>query len=99
MSPSHIRMTDLSCTPSQSWLRVKLPAGELPKEVDHPMKHQAAITVAPEQRPADLEALSSLAATVLKEHTSTAKLCAMCGTPWPCERVLLADHNYDLAAS
>jgi hypothetical protein len=48
--------------------------------------------------PAGLEALWSLAVTVLNAHTDAAGLCAVCGCAWPCELVLLADHNYDLAA-
>lgn len=69
------------------------------KEVDHLMKHQAATTLAPKRLPTELEALSSLAVTVLSEHTNQADLCAVCGSAWPCERVMLAEHSYELAAS
>jgi hypothetical protein len=63
------------------------------------MNHQPATTPAAEELPAGLEALSSLAATVLGAHTNTTGLCAVCGCAWPCELVLRANHNYDLAAS
>jgi len=43
--------------------------------------------------PVELEVLSSLAVTVLNEHTDQAGRCAVCGSAWPCESVLLADHN------
>ena len=46
----------------------------------------------------DCEALTSLAVTVLNEHVNAAGLCTVCGCVWPCELLLLADHNYDLAA-
>ncbi len=47
-----------------------------------------------------LEALSSLAVTILNEHTDDAdNLCVVCGSAWPCELVVLAEHNYELAAS
>jgi hypothetical protein len=45
------------------------------------------------------EALSSLAVAILNEHVNAAGLYAVCGCGWPCERVVLAEHNYDLAAS
>lgn len=60
--------------------------------------HHAATALTTEVLPAGLEALSSLAVTVLNVHTSEAGLCAVCGYTWPCELVRLADHNYDLAA-
>jgi hypothetical protein len=63
------------------------------------MTHQPAATPAVEALPAGLEALSSLAITVLNKHVNTAGLCAVCGCSWPCELVLLAAYNYDLAAS
>jgi hypothetical protein len=62
------------------------------------MDRQAATTPTPKRLPDKLEALWSLAVTVLNAHTDTAGLCAVCGWTWPCELVLLADHNYDLAA-
>lgn len=39
------------------------------------------------------EMLCSLAVAVLTEHTDAAGLCAVCGCAWPCELVVLADHN------
>jgi hypothetical protein len=62
------------------------------KEADHLMKHHPA-----EGLPAGLEALSSLVVGVLDAYTEAAGLCAVCEAAWPCELVLLADHNYDLA--
>lgn len=47
----------------------------------------------PDRLPAALELLSSLATVVLGTHTNAADLCAVCGSAWPCERVVLADHN------
>ena len=69
------------------------PLGRPLKEVDHLMKHQAATTVAPKHLPTELEALSPLAVTVLNEHTNDADLCAVCGSAWPCEQAVLAEHN------
>jgi len=43
--------------------------------------------------PAGLEALSSLAGTVLNEHTNDADWSAVCESVWPCDLVMLADHN------
>jgi hypothetical protein len=64
------------------------------------MKHQTAARPATEGLPAaGLKALTSLAVTVLNDHSNAAGLCAVCGCAWPCELVLRADHNYDLAAS
>jgi len=40
-----------------------------------------------------LAALSSLAVAVLNEHTNDADLCAVSGSAWTCEPVVLADHN------
>lgn len=62
------------------------------------MKHQPAAAPAAEVLPAGLEALSSLTVTVLNAHTNAAGLCVVCGCAWPCELVMCADHNYDLAA-
>jgi hypothetical protein len=61
------------------------------------MNHQPAVTPAAEGLPAGVEALSSLAVTVLNAHTNAVGLCAVCGCTWPCELVLRAEHNYDLA--
>jgi hypothetical protein len=62
------------------------------------MKHQPAATPAAEELLAGLEALSSLTGRVLDAHTDAAGLCVVCGASWPCELILLADHNYNLAA-
>jgi hypothetical protein len=62
------------------------------------MKHQPATTPTAQELPAGLSALSLLAVRVLDAHTDAAGLCAVCGAAWPCELVLLADHNYDLTA-
>lgn len=43
--------------------------------------------------PPELEALVSLATRALNEHTNDAVLCAVCGSAWPCERAVLAEHN------
>ncbi|MGH8420996.1 MAG: hypothetical protein ACRER3_01395 [Pseudomonas fluorescens] len=42
---------------------------------------------------AGCEALSSLVVTVLTEHANDADLGAVCRCAWPCERVVLAEHN------
>jgi hypothetical protein len=62
------------------------------------MKHQPITALTAEELLAGLEALSSLAMRVLDAHIDAAGLCAVCGAAWLCELVLLADHNYDLAA-
>jgi len=49
--------------------------------------------------PPDLVTLSSLAVSVLNEHVNDADLCAVCESAWPCELVVLAEHNYNVAAS
>ncbi len=43
--------------------------------------------------PVVLELMGALAISVLGEHTDDAGLCAMCGSVWPCERVVLAASN------
>jgi hypothetical protein len=40
-----------------------------------------------------LDRLSALASTVMNTHGNDADLCAVCGSAWPCESVVLADHN------
>ena len=47
----------------------------------------------PDPLPVVLERMSSLATTVLGEHTGAAGWCEVCGSVWPCERVVLAEHN------
>ena len=43
-----------------------------------------------------IEALHQLASVVLNEHTNDHGLCAVCGSVFPCERAVLADHNFAL---
>lgn len=43
--------------------------------------------------PITLEWMGALATNVLNEHTDQAGLCVACGSAWPCERVVLAEHN------
>lgn len=43
--------------------------------------------------PGTFERISSLATVVFNEHTDNSGLCAVCGSAWPCELVVLADHN------
>jgi hypothetical protein len=45
---------------------------------------------------AEIENLAHLATAVLNEHTSEAGLCAVCGTGFPCDSAILADHNLAL---
>jgi hypothetical protein len=40
-----------------------------------------------------LERLAHLASVVLNEHVNDHGRCNDCGLTWPCERVLLAEHN------
>ncbi|MGH4021373.1 MAG: hypothetical protein ACRDT0_19520 [Pseudonocardiaceae bacterium] len=37
--------------------------------------------------------MRALATDVLNKHTDEANLCVVCGSAWPCERVVLAEHN------
>jgi hypothetical protein len=53
----------------------------------------AVITELAEQQ---LAQLHRLAAVVLGEHQNDRDLCAVCGCAWPCELVVLAEHNRDL---
>jgi hypothetical protein len=43
--------------------------------------------------PVVLELMGELAASVLNEHIDETGLCVVCGSAWPCERVVLAEHN------
>lgn len=47
----------------------------------------------PDPLPVVLELMGALATSVLGEHTNEAGLCVVCGSAWPCERVVLAEHN------
>ncbi|NKE55379.1 hypothetical protein FXN61_00460 [Lentzea sp. PSKA42] len=44
-----------------------------------------------------LDRLAEVAIAVFDEHLNSAECCAICGTGcgtgWPCEQVVLADHN------
>lgn len=40
--------------------------------------------------------LAELATRVMNEHTNDRDLCAVCGSAWPCERVVLAEHNLSI---
>jgi len=46
----------------------------------------------------ELDQLRSLATRMLNEHTNDHDLCAVCGSAWPCERAVLADHNLALTS-
>lgn len=37
--------------------------------------------------------LTEVALAVFAEHPNSAERCAICRTSWPCEQVVLADHN------
>jgi hypothetical protein len=41
----------------------------------------------------ELTQLVDLATAVMHEHHDDHGLCVICGSAWPCERVVLADHN------
>jgi hypothetical protein len=45
-----------------------------------------------DRTPAAMDKILSLATTVLNEHTDDAGVCAS-GSAWPCQSVVLADHN------
>jgi hypothetical protein len=58
------------------------------------MERQRAVTETRRtQLPPEMKLLRAVATAVLNEHINDADLCAICGSTWPCERVLLADHN------
>jgi hypothetical protein len=40
-----------------------------------------------------LDRLTEVAVAVFAEHLSCSECCVICGTGWPCEQVVLADHN------
>ena len=42
------------------------------------------------------EALLALATRVINEHVNADDLRAVCGSAFPCERAVLAEHNLDL---
>jgi hypothetical protein len=43
--------------------------------------------------PADLAHLISTATSVINGHVNDGGLCAICGSAWPCERAVAAEHN------
>jgi hypothetical protein len=43
--------------------------------------------------PPTLAQLISTAASVMNEHVNDRGLCAICGSAWPCERAVVAEHN------
>ncbi|MEV6717262.1 hypothetical protein AB0M48_35125 [Lentzea sp. NPDC051208] len=40
-----------------------------------------------------LDRLTEIAVAVFACHLNTAECCTVCGTSWPCQQVVLADHN------
>jgi hypothetical protein len=51
-------------------------------------------TVSSQQRlAAEFEVLCSVAVAALTAHVNAYGSCATCGCPWPCEPVVLAEHN------
>jgi hypothetical protein len=46
-----------------------------------------------QQTDEELRQLAALASAVLTEHVSDHEVCAVCRCAWPCDRVILADHN------
>ena len=40
-----------------------------------------------------LAQLISTATSVINEHVDDQGLCAICGSAWPCERAVVAEHN------
>lgn len=60
-------------------------------------RSDAGITGAETQHfPLALVRLGVRAAQEIRSHTSKDRLCAVCGTTWPCERAELAEHNLAL---
>ena len=53
-------------------------------------------TDAPTDLIAELKALRDLATQVINEHVNDNALCAVCGSAFPCELAVLAEHNLDL---
>jgi hypothetical protein len=44
-----------------------------------------------------LDQMRSLATRVITEHLNHDGVCVACGRRWPCEQVILADHNVAVA--
>lgn len=49
-----------------------------------------------EQATEALRQLADIATIVLNEHSNDHDRCAVCGCAWPCERVVLAEHNFEV---
>lgn len=45
---------------------------------------------------AALQTMCSIATRVMTEHNDDGGVCVACGHTWPCELVVLADHNLEL---
>ena len=45
---------------------------------------------------AEERALRALATRVINDHVDDCGLCAVCGSAFPCELAVLAEHNLDL---
>lgn len=43
--------------------------------------------------PPELVHLISTATSVMNRHVNDQGLCAICGSAWPCERAVVAEHN------
>jgi hypothetical protein len=43
--------------------------------------------------PPELAQLIRTATRVIGEHVNDEGLCAICGSAWPCERAVVAEHN------
>jgi len=50
----------------------------------------------PDDVQAEIEHLSRMAAVVLNEHANDRGLCAVCGSAFPCQSAVLAEHNVGL---
>jgi hypothetical protein len=42
---------------------------------------------------AEIEKLAQLASAVINEHANCHGVCAVCGSAFPCDRAVLAEHN------
>lgn len=50
-------------------------------------------TPATDRFPPEVMQLLVLATSVMNEHVNEQGLCVICGSAWPCERAVLAEHN------
>ncbi len=50
-------------------------------------------TPAADRFPPEVLQLLKLAARVINEHVNDRGLCAVCGSAWPCEQAVVAEHN------